>query len=851
MEQYSHSARKTLVKLLKQCDFPTDDVEVAFLTRCQGGQDLKAQIKEAERCRPLLDALLERVSPSAILIPMGATACKVVAKQKSILMAHGAVLEVNGHVCVPTLQPTQVIAYPDSLATFVADLQKIQDAGAGKIAKPMSTNHLLVDSISKFKKMVFELWNSKSFSFDIESSSLNPFRSKPHPAKVEVIAFSNKAGKAWVVPVDHKDSPWTKEQHSYIIRTLRSLFETTHIRKIAHNGQFDTMYIRKVLKIRVAKFDFDTLLAHHIGVTEEKGTHGLKILAWEYTDMGGYDDALDAYKASHPEADPDQGGSYGNIPLDILWTYAAADADVTYRVYEKLQPIIDEGFKDVFYKVVMPATRALADLYYTGAPIDRDWHKHCKTEYERLLDEELTRLREFPEVLQIENEITKTQIKKKKAERKARFEKRFEEIQELEQVDPDKASTKLRRLRGDIERAKLKPVTVKPVTFNPKSTHQKRRLLFELLGFEPIKLAKSGKSPSTDKETMKSLWFEHKHDIIMGLGRYIKMSTLYSMFVKNLDDMICDDGRLRGSCNVAGTETGRLSMSNPNLQQIPKNLKADPREPFVDGNWPSIKKMFAAIPGYAIVQFDYSQAELRVLAALTRDPVLMKAYQDGEDIHRRAAAEAFNVAIEDVTDYQRNVAKTINFGLVYGQGPRKLAKTIGCSVEEAKEFIRIYFKRFKRVKIWINNTKKLVREQGYIDTPYGRRRRLASVFSPEEDIVAKAERQGVNSPIQATASDWTLQSIASIRAWLIKNKMQSKIILTVHDSIILLVKMEEMEAVCDAVKRIMENPPHDGWLDGVPVVADCSIGKNWGQLKDVKKLSELPVIVEEVWKQAA
>jgi DNA polymerase-1 len=235
-------------------------------------------------------------------------------------------------------------------------------------------------------------------------------------------------------------------------------------------------------------------------------------------------------------------------------------------------------------------------------------------------------------------------------------------------------------------------------------------------------------------------------------------------------------------------------MSGPNLQQIPRNLQDDPREPFIDAAaWPSIKKLFSSPDkDFILVQFDYSQAELRVLAALAHDPVLMAAYVNGEDVHQRVAAEAFNVPFDEVTKYQRTVAKTINFGLLYGQGAKKLAKTIGCTEEQAKEFIRIYFEKLPGVRKFIKKTKAYAREHGNSPSPYGRLRRLSSIFSPEQDIVAKAERQAVNSPIQATASDWTLFSISRISKWLEANSLLSTIILTVHDSIILLVHKTEI-----------------------------------------------------------
>lgn len=856
LESYHPTIRRRLMKLLETAAFDTKQTEVAYLLREQYREGTKPKDKDAKAAKPEFEKLLAEVAEDALIIPMGALCCKTIVEQKSITIAHGAKFNISGRTMIPTLSPLQVIAYPDSLKTFVADLQKIQDCAAGIEVKPMSQDHTLITKIGEFKKLILRLWNSSAYSFDIESTSLNPFRAKRIKPEVLLISFSNKSGNGWVVPVDHKESPWTPEQKKYVKKMLKQLLEAKHALQIAHNGQFDIMYLRKVLGIKVGNFNFDTLLAHAVGVTEEKGTHYLKSLAWEYTDMGGYDDALDRYKAEHPEADPDKGGHYGNIPLAVLWPYAAADSDVTFRLYDQFQPIIRDNFWYVFNNIVMPATRALAQVQYNGAPIDMEWYRHCEEVYPKLIQTELDRMREFSEVLEVERRLTSAAKRKKQQERIARFKKRDAEIVKMEKsTDPDvlrKAEQKRKRLIGDIERSKKKPIVVKPVEFNPKSPQQKSMLFFDVLGFDSKKRTKAGQS-STDKEELKRWWFDTKHPIVMAIGKWTKISTMYTMFVATIPEMICDDGRLRGSYNVAGTETGRLSMSRPNLQQIPRNLKDDVREPFVDAKaWPSIKKLYASLDDdYIIMQFDYSQAELRVLAALARDPILMSAYLNGEDVHRRVASEAFGVPLDEVTDYQRNVAKTINFGLLYGQGAKKLAKTIGCTEDEAKEFIRIYFQKLPGVRKFIKNTKAAVRRDGFVTSPYGRMRRLASVFSPEEDIVAKAERQAVNSPIQATASDWTLQSIARISQWLENNNMLSQIVLTVHDSIILLVHKSEMMRVGKMVKKIMQNPPHDGWLEGVPVVADLSIGRNWGQLRDAKAVEDVPKIVEELFAQAA
>lgn len=843
MEQYKTAGKRVLYRLLEECGFDTSECEVAFLTRCATGMEIKAQIREAQACSPLFNKLLAQVPETTIVIPMGATPCKVLTDAKSIQLVHGTVVEKDGRTYVPTTHPYQVVAYPESRPAFEKDIENLQLVGKGEVKVRSDCKYTFIRTMGEFKKMILHLWNADRFTFDIESSSLDPFKNSPHKPRVLGIAFSTAAKTGYWLPLQHKETPWTLNQLKTIVKFLKRLLEAARGIRIAHGGWYDVMYLWKVLGIRVANYLYDTLMMHYVGVSEELGTHGLKILAWEFTDMGGYDDALAAYIALHPEADPAQGGSYSAIPLKILETYAVQDADVTMRLYEEFIPKITERFMDLFTNIIMPGVHGLIDIVYNGAPIDREWWAHCNVEYPRMMKIELDRLREFPEVLELEREFTEATRRKKARDRVKRYQERSAEILEEFKTNPDRAAMRERRLLGDIERAKLKPVVVEPIVFNPKSPKMLPYLLFDKLGFVHTKRTKEG-ARSADKEVLKDLWQEHQHPVLMSVGRYVKLKTMYSMFVEKLMDMIGDDGRLRGRYNPAGTVTGRLSMAEPNLQQIPRKLKYDAvLEPFVDPTWPSIKKLFKARPGYVIMQFDYSQAELRILAALSQEPTLLQAYARGEDVHARVAAAVFKILIEEVTPLQRDRSKTLNFGLLYGQGAAKMAKVFRISLQEAKEFIAEYFRTLRKVKQWMNRVKATVNDTGESVSPYGRVRRLMSVFSPDDGIRSKAERQAVNSPIQATASDCTLTAVGRITRWLKANKMLSRVIITVHDSIVMEVKIEEMARVFKMVKKIMENPLNDGWLKNVKMVADGEGGPDWGTLTKIEKLEQLDSIL--------
>ena len=827
---------------MRTCDFDLSNSEVVFLTRCYAGEDSAGKIREANNCRVNFAEILEGLNEDAIIVPMGATCAKVLVGNKTnIQAAHGSLTEIDGRRYIPTLHPLAVLNYPDNLEIFVQDLQRLSNDLAGEVEEHTKTSYQLIETMHSARKMFKHLNASERFTFDIESTSLNPYNSKPHPASVLMVAFSAEEGQAYLLPLEHKEAPWTPSELVEIKALLKDCLEDTHTKKAAHNGKFDTKYLRATLGIETS-WDFDTLMAHYVAINEEPGTHSLKVLAWEYTDMGGYDDELEAYKQEHPEADPDKGGHYGNIPLEIIWKYAAADADCTFRLWTAFEPKVEEGFTELYYNHVIPSVKALARIEGNGALVDKKYKEECQREYPRLLAESLKRLREFPEVLKVEKRLTRQAREKKEQERMKRFKERLIKAKGMELGV--KRESALNRLTNDIEKFKANPPVIPPIVFNPGSPDQKRELIYGVMKL-PIRKYTKNREPSTDKEVIKELYEETKSDLIKELGKYTKISTLYKMFVKPLDELICDDGRLRGGYNPAGTVTGRLSCSEPNLQQIPKNIKEDA---FLDVAIPSIKRLFVAPKNHVLLQFDYSQAELRVLASLSGDQTLIKAYENNEDIHKSVAAEVEGIELDDVNDEQRGRAKTLNFGLLYGQGAAKMARMWGITLDEAKGYINKYFKRLPGVKKYIAQVKAHVRRVGFVTSCFGRVRRLSGVFSGADDLVAQAERQAVNAPIQGTASDCTLEACIRINYNLAVKGLKSRIIITVHDSIILECPFAEAVRVYKLVKKIMQSPSGN-WLK-VPFTADAEVGVSWGKLTKLESAADLEKFLGETFRAA-
>ncbi|WP_373823528.1 DNA polymerase, partial [Neisseria dentiae] len=274
-------------------------------------------------------------------------------------------------------------------------------------------------------------------------------------------------------------------------------------------------------------------------------------------------------------------------------------------------------------------------------------------------------------------------------------------------------------------------------------------------------------------------------------------------------------GRVHTTYAQAVAITGRLASNNPNLQNIPIRTAEGRR----------VRRAFTAPAGSVIVSADYSQIELRIMAHLSGDKTLLAAFQNGEDVHRRTAAEVFGVAPENVSSEQRRYAKTINFGLIYGMGQYGLAKSLGIDNLSAKNFIDRYFARYPGVADYMQRTKEQAAAQGYVETLFGRRLYLPDIRAANANQRAGAERAAINAPMQGTASDLIKRAMIDVRDWLASDGLHSKLIMQVHDELVLEVVESELDLVKQKLPEIMASVA-DGRLN-VPLVAEVGVGGNW------------------------
>ena len=347
--------------------------------------------------------------------------------------------------------------------------------------------------------------------------------------------------------------------------------------------------------------------------------------------------------------------------------------------------------------------------------------------------------------------------------------------------------------------------------FNLGSPKQLQEILFGKLGIKPLKKTPSG-VPSTDEDVLQELALDYPLPKV--LLEYRGLAKLKSTYTDKLPKMInAQTGRVHTSYNQAVAITGRLASSDPNLQNIPVRTAEGRR----------IREAFIAPPGSHIVSADYSQIELRIMAHLSQDTGMLTAFANNEDIHRATAAEIFGVDKSTVDNEQRRYAKAINFGLIYGMSAFGLAQNLNIERSAAQSYIERYFARYPGVRRYMNDTRELAKQQGYVETIFGRRLWVPEINSPNGNRRAGAERAAINAPMQGTAADLIKLAMIAVDKWLIEEKLQTKLIMQVHDELVLEVPDAELALVQQTLPQLMQGVAQLS----VPLLAEVGVGSNW------------------------
>jgi DNA polymerase I-like protein with 3'-5' exonuclease and polymerase domains len=539
---------------------------------------------------------------------------------------------------------------------------------------------------------------------------------------------------------------------------------------IFHNMKFDFKMIKYHLGIDFPRDRVhDTMCMHY--VLDENDSHGLKPLALKYTDYGDYDSALDEFKkeycASHGILQEEF--TYDLIPFDIISIYAAKDTGVTYELFHKFWPLLQKNdkFVWVYRNLMMDGTLFLMDMEEVGIPVSVSRMQASKL----YLDDEIQRAKEVV------------------------FS--FDAVKRYEQ-----------------DCGKI---------FNPNSVMQLRSVLFDYLGLEPTGKKTGTGAISTDAEVLKQL--AEEHPLPGAILTVRQLGKVQNTYINKILPELDRDGRIRTNFNLIFTTSGRLSSSGKfNAQQIPRDD-------------PIIKGCLVAPAGYKIVSQDLSTAEMYYAAVLSGDTNLMKVFSSGGDFHSTIAHMVFSLPcgvaeVKKLYPAMRQSAKAISFGILYGSGPAKVSQTVSKAtgedypIEQAQEDIRAYFKKFSKLKKWLDDRKAFISQNGFTYSFFGRKRRLPNVFSSDKGIAAHDVRSGINMEVQSLASDMNLLGAMGTAKECKAKGLDAEIFALVHDSIVAVVRNDQVDEYCEILRRNTQTDRGCS-IPGTPVGVDQDIGDDY------------------------
>ncbi len=644
-------------------------------------------------------------------------------------------MELEGEIEDLKVRPSNNVALRKLFSEFEFSslIEGLRDSSdPGESSPKIESRYETILTEADFERWIKQLKELKVFALDLETTSLHPVQ-----ARVVGISLSCEEGVACYIPLAHRYLGVPDQlSHDWVFKELKPLLEDPKLKKVGQNIKYDLIVLRNE-GIILQGVVFDTMLASYI-LNPSGRRHNMDDLARDYL---GH--TTIKYKEVVGTASKEIG--FDEVDVERATEYAAEDADITWRLYEKLSPLLKGSDLKLFLDLELPLIEVLAEMEIHGMKLDQ---KH---------------------------------------------------LQKLSEA-----------IQKKIEEHKKKIYSLAGEEFNINSPKQLSVILFEKLGLPTVKKTKSGYS--TDVSVLEQLAQDHDlPDVILTYRQLGKLKSTYADALQ--EEIFSKTGRVHTSFNQTVAATGRLSSSNPNLQNIPIRTEMG-RE---------IRKAFTAEGNNHLLSADYSQVELRVLAHLSEDEALMDAFQMGEDIHTRTACEIFGTSPDRLDAEARRMAKAVNFGIVYGLSAFGLSRQLKIFPKDAKKFIDQYFALYKNVKVYMEETVKQAREVGYTMTLMNRKRYLPDLKSQNRQVRESAERVAINSPVQGSAADLIKLAMIQLAKKISKKKLKSRMILQVHDELVFECPEEEEQEMRALVKKEMEEVVPLK----VPLVVDMGWGENW------------------------
>lgn len=744
--------------------------------RCRPEDNKTPTTVQINHCRGFLFEDIRKFDGAKLVVVLGNTALRAVTSYSGITGWRGRQVKANGVNCFATYHPAAILpgrGDSDRMQQWIDDMDTIVDILEGNVAVAADSQveYIYADTVDKAKAMFTELKRNGVCAYDLEFKWLKAYK-LGNAILMASFAIDNRA---WALPLHHPETPFNDDELLDVLELFEEFLLDEDIKKIGHNVKVDVLLPQATLGVKVATVTGDTLFISKL-IDSRGGVHGLSQLSARYLNMGGYDDALKAYVDTHPDANYSKGGNYSNVPIELLWIYAAKDAAATWLLESELLPQLDDKQLNIYKHILIPVLQVFLDMEVTGSALDVDMTAKYKKIYEDKCDELLVALRSDPNVRQLEAEQDKP--------------------------------------------------------YNPNSPKQNVRIFYELKGFPILGRTKTDQ-PSTAADvisTIKDPWLD-KYKL------YKLYSTALSKYLNKVTVWTDRDGRIRSSYNIVGTETGRSSSQDPNLQNIP----APEKQPgTLLAKYP-IKNVFTHTwDGGCLYAADYKTIEMRVKASQCKSKTMIAMFNEGRDLHTFVAAKLYNIPEEEVTKADRHKAKSVNWTMLFEGDWHTLAKAHDLSDGAAQELEADWYAIFPEV---LEHNAELVvrtRELGYAVSPFGRRRYFPYITNASTEMKKRSERAAVNLPIQSAASDLLMMSLVVVHDVMKIHTMKSKIINTVHDSIVLDIypgELQNVHAICDDVMCNIGTyaetyfPGLDfSWLL-VPLEVDAEYGSHYGSLK--------------------
>lgn len=697
----------------------------------------------------------------------------------------------------------------------------------------MKTRYHIIKSYSELEKLVEACLKTGYASVDFETNAEPIYNDTFKPT---ILSVTFQPGSGISIPLQHfecSESHINKTWLEWLTYFGRNVIENPNVVKIAWNWKFDNQIFQRY-NIYSRGTVIDGMLAKYL--LNEERPNGLKDMVRrflpEFSDYEKYD-SFDSIP-------------WSKKPLEKLCEYGCMDTDFTFRLsifFESF--LIKKGFYNLYRNLIMPASKVLQSAEKNGLPFDVELNVKLREKYNNLINEYNTKLRSIRTVQRYQNYI----IKKRKEDYIETLESEIEELREEGNRQVKTREQKLSRIIAGEYTTKAELKLIEEVNFSSQKQmvdllyNSNHGFKFPVIAYTVDKHKKPTNNPSTAEDTLIKLKEHDKSGFIDTLLDLRGVQTINSTFIVGLGDLVQSDGGVHPTFLIHGTVSGRLSSRNPNGQNIPKTMVN-----------PDVKLQFIPPKNQLFLSYDYSQAELRILAHLANESTMLEWFRTGKDIHLASACkkyhEDYNEIIKIYQDEQhpeyklwkkrRKESKTINFGIVYEQSAGKLAESLSTpeepvSKEEGQQFLDEFFQTFPKIKRFIDRQHKFMEKHGYCVSLFGRRRRCPKVYSENYGEYLEALRQSTNAPVQSAASDMALFASVIVYGKVKKGELPPmKEVNTVHDSVyqFILPKYITPDTIYN-IWDICRNPSTKEYfgfsIDDVDMSMDFTIGRNMAE----------------------